>query len=250
VVLKKFYEIMHENYGDSGKSYKEWYPRLKRDFAAKLKILRRFLPKHIEEIRCLDYGCAYGLFLQQLAITGATVYGIDTSVAALSSARETVPDAEGLFCRLTDLRERLGGNNLDCVTMWATIEHLTDPSAVIQQLGVLLGPGGILALDTGVADDYLDAHIKGNVQWFDAPQHLFVFTARGMEQLLEEAGFEVLHADYCYERSWLRRATKKMYLLALSGATRLADRVICMDQRKVPCGHLGLWVARRRATER
>ena len=56
----------------------------------------------------------------------------------------------------------------------------------------------------------LDRMLPGRVQWFDPPQHLFVFSAPGLKMALEQAGFRVIVMDTCYDRTPMRRLIRKV----------------------------------------
>ena len=96
----------------------------------------------------------------------------------------------------------------DTMTMWATIEHVSDPASLLQAAMSQLKVGGMLHLDTGIGNDWMDRWLPGNVQWYDPPQHLFVFSEQGMRRLCERVGFKIVRYTGCFERSparwWLR----------------------------------------------
>src|SRR5205823_1984563 len=89
-------------------------------------------------------------------------------------------------------REKSSLGTFDVVTFWATIEHVPDPSAMLRHIHEVLKPGGRLFLDTGVGADWLDRLLPGVVQWYNPPQHLFVFSFDGMRKCLRSAGFQTI----------------------------------------------------------
>ena len=84
-------------------------------------------------------------------------------------------------------------------------EHLRDPVSVIQAIHDCLKPGGVLLCDTGLGHIVWERFLPGHSQWYDAPQHLFVFSEDGLVSLLEKCGFSIIHFDANFERSWMRR---------------------------------------------
>ncbi len=141
----------------------------------------------------------------------------------------------------------------DVVVLLATIEHLPDPVHTLTHINRCLRTGGILLLDTGLAGDLCDLAAPGTTQWYDSPQHLWVFSRKGLQQILRETGFAIVHCDICFERSLLRgfiRKTRNL-LASLAGAvfwlSVLGPRSykgLRLDA-KLPYGNLILMVARK-----
>ncbi len=246
-VLGKYYEIMHGNYGGIDRSYDAWKKRLERDLRSKSQILARYVDFGRVGLRVLDYGCAYGHFLEILDRYPVRKWGCDVSEGALRIARRRFGASSEWIGNPADLPSNIETATMDCVTMWATLEHVTNPEVVVSSIAAVLKPGGILAVDTGVTDDRLSRMIRGNVQWFDAPQHLWVFTKGSMELLLCKAGFEIVFEDLRFERSTYRRFAKSVFVDLVAMTTRAIHRVVNLDDRKIPCGHTGLWIARKLA---
>lgn len=118
----------------------------------------------------------------------------------------------------------------------------------------MLKPGGQLLLDTGIGDDWLDRLLPGRVQWYDPPQHLFVFSAGGLIKSLQNAGFEVERFDCCFERSQVRKAVRMARGALTATALRLAAAAGWLQQGKFsftrfPLGNLMSAVARKPARD-
>ena len=242
-VLNRYYEILHHNYGAENRSYADLSARLYKDFDSKRVVLEKRL-RHDHRVRILDFGCAHGIFLNSLPPSRYERFGCDMSSDALAVARGLLGDEVKLSSDLDELRSCEG--SFDCVTMWATIEHLPNPADVLQHIRKMLKPGGLLCLDTGVAGDALSRAVKGNVQWFDSPQHLWVFTVAGMDRLLTSCGYSVEYCDPAFERTPVRRLLKKVFANGVALSTKLLNRVVSLEDRKIPVGNLGLWIARKR----
>ncbi len=150
-----------------------------------------------------EAGCAYGFFLE-LARQYWNVHGIDLSApaAAYAAAELKLPVQHG------DIEHYpLAPNSLDVITMWDTIEHLTDPVGVIAKSAGAVRPGGILALTTGDIDAVLPRFLKKRWRLI-IPSHLHYFSRKSMVRLLTDQGFEVVHFSYVsYFRS-LRQMAK------------------------------------------
>lgn len=143
--------------------------------------------------------------------------------------------------RVEDLAQSLG--KFDVVTFWATVEHVRDPIQTLKTIRALLVNGGCVLLDTGIADDWLDRLLPGVVQWYDPPQHLWVFSARGIELILKAAGFSRTSIDRCFERSSLRRLIRQVRGALASGSLRLVAEAMRLHSgpiefRRYPLGNL------------
>lgn len=60
---------------------------------------------------------------------------------------------------------------------------------------MFLKKDGIIILDTGLGDDKFEKLLAGHSQWYDALQHLFVYSEKGLKMLLEQSGFKVIRID-------------------------------------------------------
>ena len=99
----------------------------------------------------LDVGCGGGLLCEALAHRGATVTGIDMGEAPLSVARlhQLESGVEVNYVRSTAealAAERTG--EFAVVTCLEMLEHVPDPSTVIQACAALCQPGGDLFFST------------------------------------------------------------------------------------------------------
>ncbi|MBC7835579.1 MAG: class I SAM-dependent methyltransferase [Phycisphaerales bacterium] len=219
--LQELYASFHLS-DDEGGQYEEMENRMIADFPAKVAMVKRGMAGNAgftdsRKIRLLDVGCGKGYFVKACRDAGIEAEGVDLSSSGVAFAREKlgVPARQGA---LADLKDDLG--EFDVVTFWATIEHLADPVGMLRDIAEVLKPGGRLLLDTGVGDDWLDRLLPGRVQWFDPPQHLFVFSVEGMRRALAAAGFADVHIDSSYDRSALRRGMR----LARNGAAAMMLR--------------------------
>jgi SAM-dependent methyltransferase len=174
------------------------------DFPFKAKLARRFANSSTEHPRLLDVGCGKGYFLIEAMLCGMKGSGIDLSSSAVKFAREIL----GVDAHTGRLGENVPiewQNAFDVITFWAAIEHLRDPLSALRAILQCLKPGGILLCDTGLGSSGSESMLAGYSQWYDAPQHIFVFSRTGLLTLLEKAGFEVFHVDTNSERTFIRR---------------------------------------------
>jgi len=101
--------------------------------------------------RVLDVGCGGGILCESMAECGATVTGIDMGKAPLAVARlhamETDLEIDYLQTTAEELAASSAGS-FDTVTCMEMLEHVPDPSSVIQACKQLLKPGGSVYFST------------------------------------------------------------------------------------------------------
>lgn len=244
--LAHFYSTYHAAL-ESGGVYGLTEDRMNADFPAKIdKVLR--LVGH-GNIRLLDVGCGKGFFVKACADRGIAAEGIDLSDTAIAHATGTLgvkASCGRIEAKATELGE------FDVVTFWATIEHLPDPVGTLRAIRQVLKPGGLLFLDTGIGQDWLERTLPGVTQWYDPPEHLYVFSARSMQLALEAAGFALVRFDGNFERSkarWFARTLRGA--VAAIGLRIAAEIGRCMPQPesfnapRFPLGNLMSVVARK-----
>jgi len=178
--------------------------------------------------------------------------GIDVSHSGVEYARNIlgVKATVGLLEKQNATEWRA----FDAVTLWATIEHLVDPLSVLRSIHENLKPGGIILCDTGLGNICWEKLLPGHSQWYDAPQHMFVFSKKGLVVLLEKAGFEVVHINTNYDRSLLRRCIRyiRHAALCIAGGFFIAPLLgrrgfqKMRQQTKWPIGRLITVVAQKR----
>ena len=149
----------------------------------------RLVARWKEGGRLLDIGCATGLFLAQMRMSGNWgIQGVEISEFAARYAREHL----GLEVFQGELEEaEFADACFDVVTMWDVLEHLLHPLAALREVYRILKPDGLLVLRLPNVES-LDARLFGPF-WagLDTPRHLFVFSGRTAEALLGKAGFQV-----------------------------------------------------------
>ena len=184
---KKTYDAAYFGGGSTDRGYDDYgqlESALLRTFRRRLKGLP--LPDRNAEL--LDVGAAYSFAIRAARELGWEASGIEVSQAAVQASqaggenRIAVASADAIPFR---------DGRFQVVTLWDVIEHLTDPNAALSEIARVLAPGGRLILTTGDVESAL-ARLSG-ARWhlYTLPEHLYFFSRRSLQILLERNGFEI-----------------------------------------------------------
>ncbi|MBA1288798.1 bifunctional 2-polyprenyl-6-hydroxyphenol methylase/3-demethylubiquinol 3-O-methyltransferase UbiG [Pseudomonas japonica] len=106
---------------------------------------------HLAGKKVLDVGCGGGILSEAMALRGATVTGIDMGEAPLAVARlhqlESGVEVDYRQITAEALAEEAPGA-YDVVTCLEMLEHVPDPSSVIQACARMVKPGGQVFFST------------------------------------------------------------------------------------------------------
>lgn len=155
-----------------------------------LDTLRVFRGADHSELRAVDIGCGPGVLLHYLAEAGLHVTGLEASKDAADYAEAML----GLkIIRGSVNAGLLPEKAFDVAISTASIEHFTDPLAVLLEMKRSLKPQGLLYVNT---PDLLGMVLKkGEANQFKFV-HTYYFTETSLTNLIEKAGFRVI-------RSWV-----------------------------------------------
>ena len=112
-----------------------------------------FILKHhpIENQKIVDIGCGGGILSESLAINGADVTGIDLAKEVLTVAKLHGLDSGVKVNYQLIAAEQFAEENpeqFDVVTCMEMLEHVPDPSAIIQAAAKCVKPGGWVFFST------------------------------------------------------------------------------------------------------
>ncbi len=139
-------------------------------------------PGKMDSVKLLDFGCGDGTFLAAAIRKGYRAIGVERFSSVAVDAGLPVKSS---------LEQASSEGPFDIVTMWHTLEHLTDPLEVVQRIGETMTDRGVLVIavpDSGS----LPARVFGRfwLHW-DVPRHKYHFTSRSLKKLLTMRGFDV-----------------------------------------------------------
>lgn len=141
--------------------------------------------------RLLDIGCGAGNLLAAARKNGWDAQGLDVSPSAVKHVRGL-----GFEVYEGELQDAaFPSQNFDVVTAAELLEHLVDPRPLLQEVARILRPGGLFWTTTpharGLSGRMLG--LKWRCIW--PPEHLQLFSIRGLTKLLRDAGFRQLRID-------------------------------------------------------
>jgi len=169
-------------YLDKGKSTTSYFSDgLKREIAALEYDFICTLPA--EDHQLLDIGAGAGIFAVLSAEKGWKVTALDPALDP--NWLSDHPNVTAIRGALKDIpKDQL----FDIVTLWDVIEHVSDPSALIEDVSRHIKSGGWLVIETG---NYKSAdRIHGGINhWIYQLDHRWYFSPGSIQQLLESKGF-------------------------------------------------------------
>lgn len=137
--------------------------------------------------RVLDIGSGYGFFRVALGRAGYEHDGVEIS----EFARRVASDSYGMTTFGGTLEDHFESwdSRYDAVTLFDLIEHLADPVRLLEQVALILRPGGVLGIKTPNLD-CPEARVFGPHYHSLKREHLAFFTADSLTAAAAQAGLE------------------------------------------------------------
>lgn len=101
--------------------------------------------------RVLDVGCGGGILAEALAASGATAMAIDLAKELIEVAKLHLYESKQVVdyrCLAVEALAEQEPHSFDVVTCMEMLEHVPDPTAIMQACAKLLKPGGDLFVST------------------------------------------------------------------------------------------------------
>lgn len=133
----------------------------------------------------LDLGCGAGVLMGAVARAGWEVCGLDLSRTAVEHLRRIGYDV--FHGELLEASYPEG--HFDVVAASELLEHVADPRTIVAEVARILRPGGLFWATTPNGWGLSARLLAQNWSVVAPPEHLQLFTNRGMRSLLSDAGF-------------------------------------------------------------
>ena len=166
--------------------------------------------------RLLDVGCATGFFLEAASRTW-DVTGVELSEFAADYARREF----GHHVITGDISEAgLPDAAFDVITLWNTIEHVSNPLSVMENIARVAAPGALIVLTTGNVAGFQARRDLANWNLMTPPEHLYFFDPKTISLLLERTGLwvrRVAHDGITTESGILASSRARMFASLVTG---------------------------------
>ena len=179
-----------------------------------LRILRKF----VSGGKLLEIGPGAGYFMDEARIAGFSPYGIELNQLQADSIREKL----SLPCESRSIADAFPGEQFDVIYHCDVISHLSDPIAEFKAMRARLTEGGVLIFETGNMGDVRTDRLQ-QIRLFQYPDHLFFFSTRNIESLLQLTNFRMLGIERhsIVPEMWMNKA-----LSGLRGKTTAAGQPV------------------------
>jgi SAM-dependent methyltransferase len=151
-----------------------------------------WLQLHVPDGSVLELGGGTGELVTTLEAHGYDAYGAEPSAWAAAAAREL--GARVTTGDLSAWRQEHPGWLVDAVVAFHVFEHVHEPRDFLAEVGEVLVPDGLLALEVPNFDSVLAR--RHTLRWVGEAltDHVYHYTERSLCALLAQEGYEVLSA--------------------------------------------------------
>ena len=151
--------------------------------------------------RLLDVGCGDGTFLRVARGNGWKAMGTELNPE---------PARRLGFEVFSSLDECAAHAPFSCVTLWHSLEHMSDPQLVIAKIRQLIADDGIVFIAVPDFDGLQSRAFRASWLHLDVPRHLYHFTATSLDRVLNQAELAPVahwHQEFEYDLiGWLQSA--------------------------------------------
>jgi 2-polyprenyl-3-methyl-5-hydroxy-6-metoxy-1,4-benzoquinol methylase len=199
---------------------------LEQKYRPRIDFLMSFFGSRFQEIKLLDVGIGYGMFLQALEREGIrTLFGMDPFERSIEIARRNTA-AELMRGDITDDMWPVREGFFDAVTCMDVVEHLERPEMFFQKVKRYLCGGGVVIVTTpNMEIPYMMRRIP-LIGFKDSnPTHINVRRPSYWKRLAVENGFEIV-------KSW--KGEYLTHIRFLPKVLMLLCKLLRLDHRTIP----------------
>lgn len=136
----------------------------------------------------LDIGCGTGDFLKIMKHHGWKISGVEVNQEAQKLA-ET--NTSSIIMNQKDFFQT--EQTYDVITLWHSLEHLHDLKKYLQKISISLNANGVVIIAVPNYNSYDAEYYQKDWAAYDAPRHLYHFSAKSMNNLMGRFKFKLLH---------------------------------------------------------
>lgn len=173
-----------------------------------LKQKRRLIERAsgIKKGRLLDVGSGTGAFANEMQQAGWQVTGLEPDADARAVGKQSYNIDLADIGQFYQLRE----SSYDIITMWHVLEHVHDLQGYIAKLKLLMTENGKLFIAVPNYTSKDAAAYKEQWAAYDVPRHLYHFSPRSMQVLMEKHGLRILqHKPMWYDSFYVSMLSSK-----------------------------------------
>jgi 2-polyprenyl-3-methyl-5-hydroxy-6-metoxy-1,4-benzoquinol methylase len=189
LMWRQSFDVDLAHYEDADANFDATKERLqRRNIADRIGLLRRY----VDFNGACDIGGSKGYFIEGLMTAGFKgAYGIDPNKAQVEAAqRRGTPMYEGSS---KDAAKFFRDHTTKTATLFHVIEHLPDPTSMVEEMYAALPQGGHLVIETPDFSSYIFKATKYRHKLVYS-EHLFYFSLANLQELLKKKGFSIVYA--------------------------------------------------------
>lgn len=142
-----------------------------------------------KEMCVLDFGCGTGTFLFRIKPFVKEARGIDLSEWSAEFAKDNF-EIEIDTRNLNEISNY--DNYFDIITMWQTLEHITNPIETIESLKKFLKPGGHLIIGVPNVNSFFAKVLGKKWSHYNADEHVLLFNTKTLSKFMGKMDFNII----------------------------------------------------------